>query len=148
MSLKQRIAEDLKQAMKTKDTLRLSCLRMVRTSSKNQEVEKGRELTDEEVQSLVSSMIRKGKEAAGEFRKGGREDLALKEEQEIQILYQYLPQQLTPEKIEETVREVMAEVSAEGPRDMGKVMKAAMARMAGKAQGKEVSEIARRLLTS
>ncbi|HDZ91792.1 MAG TPA: GatB/YqeY domain-containing protein, partial [Deltaproteobacteria bacterium] len=114
----------------------------------NQEVEKGRELTDEEVQSLVSSMIRKGKEAAGEFRKGGREDLALKEEQEIQILYQYLPQQLTPEKIEETVREVMAEVSAEGPRDMGKVMKAAMARMAGKAQGKEVSEIARRLLTS
>ena len=148
MSLNQRIAEDLKQAMKAKDSIRLSCLRMVRSSSKNLQVEKRRELTDEEIQSVVSSLVRKGKEAAKEFRNGNREDLALKEEKEIEIFYEYLPQQLTQEKIEETVRQIIGELSADSPKDMGTVMKAAMARMAGQVQGKEVNEIARRLLTS
>ena len=148
MSLNQRIGEDLKQAMKAQDTLRLSCLRMLRSSSKNLQVEKGRELTDEEIQSVVSSMIRKGKEAAKEFRKGNRQDLALKEENEIEIFYEYLPHQLTPEKIEATVREIISELSAESLKDMGNVMKAAMARMAGRAQGKEVNEIVKKLLTS
>lgn len=148
MSLNQRIAEDLKQAMKAKDSIRLSCLRMVRSSSKNLQVEKRRELTDEEIQSVVSSLVRRGKEAAKEFRNGNREDLALKEEKEIEIFYEYLPQQLTQEKIEETVRQIIGELSADSPKDMGNVMKAAMARMAGQVQGKEVNEIARRLLTS
>jgi uncharacterized protein len=148
MTLNQTIADDLKEAMKAKDTLRLSCLRMLRAALKNLQVEKGHELDEDEVQSVVSSMIRKGKEAAGEFRGGGREDLALKEEAEIAILYQYLPQQLTPEEMEATLREVISELSADGPRDMGKVMKEAMARMAGRAQGKEVSEMAKRLLTA
>ncbi len=148
MSLNQRIAEDLKQAMKAKDSIRLSCLRMVRSSSKNLQVEKRRELTDEEIQSVVSSLVRKGKEAAKEFRNGNREDLALKEEKEIEIFYEYLPQQLTAEKIEETVRQIISELSAESLKDMGNVMKAAMARMAGQVQGKEVNEIAKKLLTS
>ncbi len=148
MSLNQRITEDLKQAMKAKDSIRLSCLRMARSASKNLQVEKRRELTDEEIQSVFSSLVRRGKEAAKEFRNGNREDLALKEEKEIEIFYEYLPQQLTQEKIEETVRQVIAELAAESPKDMGNVMKAAMARMAGQAQGKEVNEIARRLLTS
>ena len=146
MTLKQRIAEDFKRAMKAKEGTRLSCLRMLRSSLKNSEVEKGRELTDEEIQALVSSLIRKGKEAVEEFRKGNREDLALKEEGEIQVFYEYLPQQLTPQEIEETLGKIISEVSAEGLRDMGKVMKAAMAEMAGRAQGKEVSAIAKRLL--
>ena len=148
MSLNQRIAEDLKQAMKAKDSIRLSCLRMVKSSSKNLQVEKRRELTDEEIQSVVSSLVRRGKEAAKEFRNGHREDLALKEEKEIEIFYEYLPQQLTQEKIEETVRQIIAELSAESPKDMGNVMKAAMARMAGQVQGKEVNEIVKQLLTS
>jgi len=147
MTLNQKISEDLKQAMKSKDGLRLSCLRMLRAAVKNLQVEKGHELDDEEIQSVISSMIRKGKEAAQEFRGGGREDLALKEEQEIEILYAYLPQQLTFEQIEATVRDVILELSAEGPKDMGKVMKTVMARMAGQAQGKDVSDIAKRLLT-
>ena len=138
MSLNQRIAEDLKQAMKAKDSIRLSCLRMVRSSSKNLQVEKRRELTDGEIQSVVSSLV----------RNGTREDLSLKEEKEIEIFYEYLPQQLTPEKIEETVRQIIAELSAESPKDVGNVMKAAMARMAGQVQGKEVNEIAKKLLTS
>jgi len=148
MSLNQKIAEDLKQAMKERDSIRLSCLRMLRSSLKNLQVEKGRELTDEEIQSVVSSLVRKGKEAAKEFRNGNREDLALKEETEIEVFYGYLPQQLTPEKIEETLRKIISELSAESLKDIGNVMKAAMARMAGQAQGKEVNEIARRLLAS
>ena len=147
MSLNQRIAEDLKQAMKAKDGIRLSCLRMVRSSSKNLQVEKRRELTDEEIQAVVSSLIRKGKEAAKEFRNGNREDLALKEEKEIEVFYEYLPQQLTPEKIEENIRQIISDLSAESPKDMGNVMKTAMARMAGQVQGKEVNEIVKKLLT-
>lgn len=146
-TLTQTIADDMKEAMKSRDTPRLSCLRMLRAALKNVQVEKGHELSDDEVRSVISSLIRKGKEAAQEFRRGGREDLALKEEYEIDILYAYLPQQLSPEEIEATIREVISELSAKGPKDMGKVMKAAMARMAGQAQGKEVSEIAKRLLT-
>jgi len=81
-----------------------------------------------------------------EFRKGHREDLAAKEEAEVKILGGYLPQQLTPEEIETVLKEIIAEVSALGPKDLGKVMKAAMGRLAGKVQGKEVNEIAKRLL--
>ena len=135
--------------MKARDTTRVSCLRMLKTSLKNKQVvEKGRELEDEEIEAIISSLIRKGKEAAGEFRRGGRDDLAINEEQEINIFYEYLPQQLTPEEIEKTVREVISELSAEGPKDMGKVMKTAMARMAGQAQGRDVSETAKGLLTT
>lgn len=148
MTLQQKIAEDLKQAMKSKDSLRLSCLRMLRTALKNLQVEKGRELNQEEVQSVISSMIRKGKQAVQEFTDGGRPDLAAKEAQEVRILYEYLPQQLTPEQIETNLRQIIADLSAGGPKDMGRVMKAAMAKMAGQAQGKEVSDIAKKLLSN
>ena len=147
MSLNQKINEDLKVAMKARDSVRVSCLRMLKTALKNMQIEKGRELEDKEIEAIVSSLIRKGKEAINEFRNGGREDLAAKEENEIEIFYEYLPRQLTSEEIEETLRAVISELSATSPRDMGKVMKAAMARMAGQAQGKEVSEIAGRLLS-
>jgi uncharacterized protein YqeY len=146
MSLNQKIAEDLKQAMKAKDSVRLSCLRLLRAAVKNLQVEKGQELDDEEIQSVISSLIRKGKEAAKEFRAGNREDLAVKEENEIEVLYGYLPEQLTLDQIEENVREIISELAAKSPKDMGGVMKAAMARMAGRAQGKDVSDIARKLL--
>jgi uncharacterized protein YqeY len=147
MSLEKRIVEDLKRAMKNKDQVRTSCLRMLKTSLKNKQVEVGRELKEEEVRAILSSMIKKGKEAAAEFKKGGREDLCLKEEKEIEVYYEYLPRQLSPEEIENTLKAVIAELSAAGPKDLGRVMKAAMARMAGQAQGKEVNEIARKLLT-
>ena len=91
--------------------------------------------------------MRKAKEAAKECRKGGREDLALKEEQELVVLYDYLPKQLTAAEIEKTLREIIEELAAKSPKDLGKVMKAAMTRMAGQAQGKEVNEIARKLIT-
>jgi len=146
MSLDEKIVEDLKKAMKEKDTLRLSCLRMLKTALKNLQVEKQRKLKDEEIQGVISSLIKKGKEAAKEFKNAGREDLALKEETEVTIFYDYLPRQLTPEDVEKILREIISELSAEKPSDLGKVMKMAMPRMAGKAQGKEVNEIAKRLL--
>jgi len=145
MALNQKIVEDLKAAMKAKDKDRVSCLRMLKASLKNFQVDKGRELEDKEIQAAISSSVRKSKESAAEFRKGDREDLALKEEREIKILYDYLPQQLTPDEIEKTLRDIIEEISASS-KDLGKVMKAAMARMAGQAQGKEVNEIARKLL--
>jgi uncharacterized protein len=92
-------------------------------------------------------LIRKGEEAAAEFRKGNREDMALKEEGEIKVYYEYLPKQLTPGEIEGILRETIAELSATSVKDLGKVMRVAMQRMAGRAQGKEVNEIARKLLS-
>ena len=146
MSLDEKIVEDLKKAMKEKDALRLSCLRMLKAALKNLQVDKQRKLKDEENQGVLSSLIKRGKESAKEYRKADREDLALKEETEVAIFYDYLPQQLTSENIEKILRKIISEVSAEKPSDLGKVMKIAMPRMAGKAQGKEVNKIAKRLL--
>jgi len=147
MSLNQKIIDDLKTAMKAKDADLVSCLRMLKTSLKNLQIEKRRDLNDDEIQAVISSSVRKSKEAAEEFRKGDREDLALKEEQEIKYLYAYLPQQLSAEEIEKTLKQVIEELSAKSPKDLGKVMKEAMVKMAGQAQGKEVNEIAGKLLT-
>jgi len=146
MSLNQRIIEDLKAAMKAKDTGLLSCLRMLKTAVKNLQVEKGQERDEEEIRAVIPPGVGKAKGAAEDLRKGNREDLALKEEREITYLYEYLPQQMTSEEIEKTLREIIDELSAKSPKDLGKVMKAAMAKMAGQAQGKEVSKIAGKLL--
>lgn len=147
MALLQQINQDFKDALKAKEQLRVSCLRMLKTALKNLQVEKRRELSDDEIQTVISSQVRKGQEAAAEYRKGARADLARKEEQEIEILHGYLPKQLPPEEIEANLREIITELSAGGPKDLGKVMKTAMARMAGQAQGKEVSRIAKKILT-
>ena len=147
MPIEEKITNDLKAAMKAKEELRLSCLRLLKTSIKNKQVEKGEKLKDEDIEALISSAIRKGQEAAQEFNKGNREDLAAKEEAEIKILYDYLPKQLDSVEIEKIIKEIITELSIDSPKDLGKVMKAAMVRMSGKAQGKEVNEIARRLLS-
>jgi uncharacterized protein YqeY len=146
MPLVEKIAQDLKESMKAKDEFRTSCLRMAKTALKNEQVAKGHALNDEEARTVLLTMVRKGQDAAKEFRAGNRESMALKEEREVEILYEYLPKQLGPDEIERILKEVIAEVSAQGSKDLGKVMKAVMPRIAGKAQGKDVNEIARRLL--
>ena len=148
MSLEETIANDLREAIKARDESRMSCLRILKTAIKNKQVEKGDKLQDSDVQTIISSLIRKGQEAVHEYKKGQREDLASKEEQEIKILYGYLPEQLSSEDIENTIKDIISELSAHGLNDLGKVMKSAMAKMSGKAQGKEVNEIARKLLSS
>ena len=146
MTLEEKITDDLKAAMKARDTTRTSCLRMLKTALKNRQVEKRDTLRDEEVQETISSLIKKGKQAAEEFKKGGRDNLAAKEEAEIAIYFEYLPEQVTPKEIEKILQDIIAEMGAQGPGDLGKVMKQAMVQLAGKAQGKEVNGIARRLL--
>jgi hypothetical protein len=148
MNLIEQITNDLRAAIKNKEELRTSCLRLLKAAVINKEIEKGRgSLKDEDIQAVIASMIRKAKEAIEEFRKGAREDLASKEEAELKILYHYLPEQLNPAEIEQITKEVISELSANGSKDLGKVMKAVMARLGGKAQGKEVNEIAKRLLS-
>jgi uncharacterized protein len=146
MSIQEKINADLKKAMKEKDEVRLSCLRLLKAAMKNLQVEKRRELQEEEIEAVISSMVKRGKEAVEEFKKGGRGDLVQKEEKEIAIFQSYLPEQLQREEIEEMVKEIISELSASSPRDLGNVMKVAMARMAGRVQGKEVNSIAQRLL--
>jgi len=147
MSILQKIAEDLIAAIKAKDEIRISGLRMLKSDLKNRRVEKGQDLTEAEIQSAISSLIRKGRDAARDFREGNREDLAVKEEKEIELYLTYLPQQLKPIEIENILKETISELSAEGIKDLGMVMKTAMVRMVGRAQGKEVNEIAKRLLS-
>jgi len=147
MTLEEQINEDLKRSMKSKDEHRLSCLRFLKSSLKNKQVEKMGKLQDDEIYSVISSLIRRSTDSVKEFRQGGREDLAVKEEAEIEILSGYLPKQLSHEEIEDILRETISELSAEGPKDFGKVMKTAMNKMAGRAQGKEVTDIAKKLLS-
>jgi uncharacterized protein YqeY len=144
--LVEKIAQDLRDAMKAKDEARLSCLRVLKAAVTNEQGRRTEPLKDDDVHSVIQSLVRKGQEAAVEFRKGQREDMAAKEEAEVKILSAYLPQQLAAAEIEIVLKEIIAEVSASGSKDLGKVMKAAMGRLAGKAQGKEVNEIAKRLL--
>jgi uncharacterized protein len=147
MTIEEQINEDLIKAMKSKDESRVSCLRFLKSNIKSRQKEKMAGLQDDEVCAIISSLIRKSTESFTEFRQGGREDLAVKEEHEIAILYNYLPKQLTVEEIEGAVRETISELSAHGTKDLGKVMKATMVKIAGKAQGKEVNEIVKRLLS-
>jgi len=146
MTLEEQINEDMKNAMKSKDDSRLSCIRFLKAALKNRQVEKMAKLDDDEIRSVISSLIRRATDSVKEFKQGGRQDLAAKEEKEIEILSRYLPKQLSPEEIEAILSETISELSAQGPRDLGKVMKAAMVKMAGRAQGREVNDIAKRLL--
>jgi uncharacterized protein len=147
MTLEEQINEDLKRSMKSKDESRVSCLRFLKSNLKNKQVEKRDTLQDDEIYAVISSLVRRSMESVKEFRQGGREDLAAKEEREIEILQGFLPKQLSLEEVEGIIRETISELSADGPKDLGRVMKAAMGRMAGRAQGKEVTEITKKLLS-
>ncbi|MFC1839014.1 GatB/YqeY domain-containing protein [Thermodesulfobacteriota bacterium] len=147
MQLSERISEDLKKAMKNRDQLLVSCLRMLKAGIKNKRVEKGQDLDDNEIQTLISSQVRKGQEAAKEFRKGGRDDLAEKEEKEINILFTYLPEQLGDDELENILNKIISENSLTGIKDMGMLMKKAMVEIKGKTQGSKVSETAKKLLS-
>lgn len=147
MQLSERITEDLKNAMKSRNQLVISCLRMLKASIKNKQVEAGCDLDDNDIQALISSQIRKGQEAAKEFKKGGRDDLAEKEEKEVNVLFTYLPEQLSDDELEDILKKIISENSLTGVKDMGTLMKKAMAEIKGKAQGSKVSEIAKKLLS-
>ena len=141
MTVAQQIDQDLVAAMKARDELRLSVLRMAKTALKLKQVEHGRPLEDSEALGVLRTLVKQRHESAEQFRNGGREELAKKEEAEIKILEEYLPATASDDEIEAAVTAAIAETGAANARDIGKVMKSAMAKLAGKtADGKRVNE--------
>lgn len=151
MSLHETIAADLRTAMKARDKARTSALRMLISALKNRAVADGlgpqATLDDEVVQAVLASEVKRRREAAKAYREGGREESAASEEAEAAVYETYLPAQLSDEELTELVDEVIAELGAEGPQAMGQVMKTAMARVEGRADGSRVSAIAKQRLT-
>jgi uncharacterized protein YqeY len=145
-SLKEQLAEDLKEAIRQRDEARKTAIRMLTWAIKNAEVEKGRPLEDHEVLSLVQKEIRRRLESIEQFRKGNRPDLVEKEEAELNVLQAYLPPPMTREEVAEVARQVMAEVGAKSPRDKGKVMPILIQRLAGRADGRLINEVVSELL--
>lgn len=141
MSLRKRLDEDLKTAMKARDDVRLSVIRMVRSSAKNKEIELKKELDDQAIIEVISTLVKQRRESLKMFKEAGREDLVSKEERELELLLDFLPRQLSAEEIGELVDRAIAESGAQGASDMGKVMKLLMPHTAGRADGKQVSEI-------
>jgi uncharacterized protein YqeY len=141
MSIKERLNEDMKQAMKDKEAgkLRLSVIRMVRASIKNVEIDRKKELNDEETLDVLAKEVKMRRDSLEEFKKGNRPDLVAGLEQEIDILMGYLPQQLSDEEVRALVAEAVALTGAAGPKDMGKVMSALMPKVKGRADGKTVN---------
>lgn len=149
MTLSEKINQDLTTALKARDELRLSTLRMVKAALKNREIEYRRPLEEAEVQQVLSTLIKQREDAMAQFSAGGRPELAAKEKAEKEIIDAYLPQAASPATVEATVCAVIAATGASSAKDMGAVMKASMARFqaAGeRVDGKLVSETVKRLL--
>jgi uncharacterized protein YqeY len=147
MSLEKKITEDIAVAMKAKAPERLSTLRMLKAALMNKSVEKNRALDAAEELQVVSTLVKQRRDSIEQFTAGGREDLATKERAEIVVLEAYLPPGVTDEELDGAVTQAIAETGAAGPKDMGKVMKAVMPKLAGKnADGKVVNEAVRRKL--
>ena len=147
MSLRDTIAQQLAGATKAKDTIRLNTLRMLRAAMKNREVELRAELKDAEIVRVIGSQIKQRKESIRQYEVGGRMDLAKKEEEELEILMSFMPEQISEEAVNRVVIEIIEELGAKNMKDMGMVMKAAMARLAGSADGKMVNDIVRKELS-
>ncbi len=147
MSLKERIDADYKEAMKARDELRVSVLRLLRSALHNAEIDKQRPLTEDEILGVIQSEARKRRESIEAFQQGGRQDLVAREQAELAILESYLPKPLTREELVELVQATIREVGALSLRDMGKVMAALMPKVRGRADGREVNELVRQLLS-
>lgn len=147
MDLKTTLTNDMKAAMKAQEPLKLGTIRMLISEVKKREIDKRGPLEEQEVLKVISSMLKQRADSVEAFEKGGRTDLADKEKAEIEILKAYLPQQLSEAEVEAIVVACIAETAATGPNDIGKVMKAALAKASGRADGKLVNELARKKLT-
>ncbi|OGR05757.1 MAG: hypothetical protein A3K23_06520 [Desulfobacca sp. RBG_16_58_9] len=145
-SLSQRLEQAFKEALKGKQAVALSTLRMLKTAVRHREVDLKRPVTAEELQVVINTQVKQRREAINEYTKAGRPDLAHQEEEELSILLSFLPPQLSQEELEAVVSRIIQELGASSPKDLGKVMKSAMAQLAGRSDGKAVQEIVRRHL--
>ena len=147
MTFIERISQDIANAMRAKEPVRLGALRMAKAALMNQEVQKGRPLDEAESQQVMTSLIKQRRDSIEQFLKGGRDDLADKEKAEIVTLEPYLPPAMDTAALETLVQGIVTELGANGPKDLGRVMKAVMPRLAGQAvDGKAVTEMVKRLL--
>ena len=144
MSLRDRLTEDLKLAMKARDQLRMDVIRMIKAAVLNKEVEMKKDLDDAEMSRIMTTMIKQRKESVEQYEKGQRAELAAKERQEILIIESYLPKALSTDELAQIVEAVIRETGASSAKDMGATMKAVMARLAGQpVDGKQVSDLVR-----
>jgi len=148
MSLSKQIVADLTAAMKAQDAGRTSTLRMVKAAMMNRQIEKGSELDDDDMQKLLRSLVKQRRDSIEQYEKAGRQELVEKEKAEIEVIETYLPQAASHDEIEQAVAAAIAETGATSMRDMGKVMKAAQAALAGKnADGRLISEVVKSKLS-
>ncbi len=149
MALKDRLAEDLKEAIRGRDERRKTAIRMVMAAIKNAEVAEGAEgapVDDAGVLKVISKEVRRHRESIEGFQKGGRQDLVEGEEAELAVLQSYLPPAMSRDEIVKAAREVIAQAGARGPADKGKVMPVLIAQLAGRAEGREINEVVTELL--
>src|SRR5437762_14097298 len=151
MGLSDQIEKDMVEAMRSRDELRLSTLRMVKAALKNKEIDKRAPLDEKEAQQILSTLIKQRKDSIEQFQKGGRQELANKEAAEILLIEAYLPKALGEEEITAAVKATIAEMGSPTMKDMGTIMKNAMAKLqasGARVEGKTVSEIVKKLLAS
>ena len=144
--LKERLMEDLKESMKTKDTVRKNAVQMVRASILQIEKDKGIEVEDEKIIDIIAKEVKTKKDALNDFEKAERQDLIDLTNREIEILQEYLPKQLSQEEIEVEVRKIISEIGATSMKDMGTIMKEAKVKMGAAAEGKTINEIAKKIM--
>ena len=146
MSLKEKLLSNMKDAMKSKDSVKLGTVRSVISAVKNQEIDLKKELSEEEILTIVSREVKKRKEAAVLYEKGNRPELKDKEIQEMKILQTYLPEQVSEKDLRRRIQEVIAETGAEGMKDFGKIMKTLVPEFKGKADNSLIKELANEYL--
>lgn len=146
MSLKQKLQEDLKSSMKNKDTVKKSVITLVRASIKQYEVDNRVELSDDEIVDLIAKQLKQTRDSREEFAKASREDLVSKAEAEIEVLKEYLPQQLSEEELNKIVISTISEVGATSMKDMKKIMTSIMPKVKGRADGKLINELVKKHL--
>ncbi|MDO5037080.1 MAG: GatB/YqeY domain-containing protein [Tissierellia bacterium] len=146
MSYKDRLMADLKDAMRNKDKLKKDTITMVRAAIKQKEVDERKDLGDEDILGLISKEVKERRSSIEEFKKGNRQDLVDKTQKEIDLLMDYLPEQLSPEKVEAMVKETIDKKGLSGMKDMGALMAELMPRLKGRADGKLVNQLASKFL--
>lgn len=146
MSIKETLQENLKTAMKARDELRVSTIRLALAAVKNIEINKGRDLTDDDVLEILAKEVKQRRESIEGAEKAGRADIAAKEKAELDVLAGYLPKQLDEEEVVQIARDIIAEIGAVGPKDRGRVMSAMMQKVRGKADGKLVNRVVESVL--
>jgi uncharacterized protein YqeY len=146
MALTEQIRADLTAAMKAQEKERLSTLRMLQSALKNEQINLGHELSDEEAMSVIRKAVKQRQDSIEQYTSGNRPELAEKERAEMEILKTYLPPELSEAELESGLREIIASTGAQSKKDMGKVMKEATARYKGRVDGKKIQEVVQRLL--